>query len=1383
MDAQQQLEEKFHVPLFDGGNYDNWRFRLEVLLDEKGLLSFVEQDVHTRLLEAPTTSEEEKDKKSREEANAKLLQRDKYCKRLIISSIADSQLEYCKGKTSSYEVWKELESTFRRKGIANQLQVRKTMLSMSHNPNVETLEQHFLKFDSCVRNLKSAGGNMEDMDLICHLLLTLPVEYNMVVTAIETLPNENLTLSFVKGRLLDEETKRKLKGKSKSNSNPSAVFTAQFRPPTQYHSKTLGFRNDFHSKPSRFQGQHHSRPPSSNNSGSHGFKCHNCGGMGHMRNNCPSSKKKFSMQGGSSHNAEVQCHSDGPRNSTSSSSDKNVCFVSDNSCEGNIGESMEIHEADSGESIKMLSFYVDSGCTDHIVNDASIFSSFMELKEQINISVAKQGECMIATGIGTISTYLVVNNVKTYCTLKNVLYVPNSRRNLLSVKKLERNNNSVLFEDGQVKIINDGQVIGIGHYKNLYEMTFYVIFDKSVESCVLETDEMWHRRLGHINFHSLKEMMNKGMVNGVNSNIQIDTNKFCEPCVGGKLTRLPFSSVRNRANDILKIVHSDLIGPITPVSHEGHRYVLTFIDDYSHFLYVYLLKEKSEVFSKFQEYYNYTKSLFNKSIHKLRCDNGGEYKSKEFQDFCKCNGIFIDYTIPYTPELNGTAERVNRTIVEKARTMLIEANMPKEYWSEAIYTAVYLMNRSITSCVKDKTPAEIWYNVKPNIANLRIFGCTVFYHVPKQLRSKLDEKAKKGVFLGYGCNGYRILDVEKKCIVLTRDIKSNENDFIFRNNCKPIDTEPGTVMFNPLPNTDNSFVEIDNVVDVEDNVEELITGNEPIEPTSNDDSTDRNKRQRKLPNRYEDYELYLAYCSQSFVENIPSCYEDVSSRNDEAQWFGAIDRELTSIADNKTWVIVDKPSNVQILDSKWVFSFKDYESKDVDQYKARLVIRGFAQKDNTYKYDELYSPVAKMTTIRTLLSVGNQRNYKFEQYDVKTAFLNGELQEDIYMYAPKGLTIDPGKVLKLKKALYGLKQAAKCWNDQFNKFMCKLGFVMSDNDTCLYVKKDKDKFVYLLLYVDDIIVTSDDQELLNHMRDELKCTFKIKDKGNLKYFLGIEINYDKDKGHLKLSQQRYTEKLLEKFNMINCKPSLVPLDPNFTFVPTENKNIICEKPYRELLGSLMYLMLGTRPDLCFAVNYFCRYQNNFNDELWFQLKNVLRYLRGTVNFGLVYTRQCQLDQFKLTCFVDSDWAGDKADRKSVSGFLYKFNEDIICWSTRKQPCVSLSTTEAEIVALCNSVVEGVWLEKLLEDVHVMSVQFNLLEDNQGCINILKNPGNNKRVKHIDIKYRYICDMIATKKINLKYLDSKSQIADILTKALPKDYFLKLRCEQGVIELG
>lgn len=311
-----------------------------------------------------------------------------------------------------------------------------------------------------------------------------------------------------------------------------------------------------------------------------------------------------------------------------------------------------------------------------------------------------------------------------------------------------------------------------------------------------------------------------------------------------------------------------------------------------------------------------------------------------------------------------------------------------------------------------------------------------------------------------------------------------------------------------------------------------------------------------------------------------------------------------------------------------------------------------------------------------------------------------------------------------------------------------------------------------MIYVDDFIVASPSLELVNKTKSELANNFKLKDKQELKHFLGLEIDHDREKGVLTIKQSSYTKKLLKRFNMDNCSVLSVPIDPSIVNLNHTVNNAHCNKPYRELIGSLMYLMLGSRPDLCFSINYFSRFQNCYSDQLWNYLKHVLRYLKGTIDYGLTYKKSN--DNVNLIAYVDSDWGGDTKDRRSVSGYLFKMNDNIIQWSTKKQTCVALSTTESELIALCACTSEGLWLKKILVDLKCNIQNFVVNEDNQGCISIIINPERNARVKHIDIKYNFICEKVKSKEMIVKYVSTENQIADVLTKALLKCKFAKFR---------
>lgn len=289
--------------------------------------------------------------------------------------------------------------------------------------------------------------------------------------------------------------------------------------------------------------------------------------------------------------------------------------------------------------------------------------------------------------------------------------------------------------------------------------------------------------------------------------------------------------------------------------------------------------------------------------------------------------------------------------------------------------------------------------------------------------------------------------------------------------------------------------------------------------------------------------------------------------------------------------------------------------------------------------------------------------------------------------------------------------------------------------------------------------------------------FEIHDKGNLKNFLGLEIDYDRDKGILEISQKRYLQGILKKFNFENCNLISTPIDPKYKMNIHNYEN--GREPVRELLGCLMYLMLGSRPDIGFSVNYYSSYQDKNISEVWKGLKRIMRYLKGTLDVTLKYERK--QNELEMTCYVDSDWGGDLKDRRSVTGYMIKVFGNTVLWVTRKQNCVSLSSTEAELIALCSAVQECMYFKRLLEDLGIHLANFKVYEDNQGCIAIVNNPENNRRVKHIDLKYNFISENVKINLLTLEYINTKLQIADMLTKGLPRIQFVE-KCKALGLEM-
>lgn len=562
-----------------------------------------------------------------------------------------------------------------------------------------------------------------------------------------------------------------------------------------------------------------------------------------------------------------------------------------------------------------------------------------------------------------------------------------------------------------------------------------------------------------------------------------------------------------------------------------------------------------------------------------------------------------------------------------------------------------------------------------------------------------------------------------------------------------------------------------------------------VETDSHNDTSINNYRKRQVPSElrrsdrikcrpgvsYNECNILDDYllCAESIVCKIPTSYKDIENMNDRIQWEQAVKDEINSLLTNNTWTLVSKPEHKNIVDCKWVFTIKNDEFGNPLRYKARLVARGFSQQ-YLQDYNETFAPVARISSFRFILAFSNQFNLLIHHMDVKTAFLNGTLKEEIYMKVPEGVTCDNNQVCKLNKALYGLKQAARCWFEIFEKALKEKGFKNSSVDRCIYIldKGNVLENIYVVLYVDDLVIATAKIETMNSFKNYLKIKFCMTDLNEIKLFLGIKIERNGNK--ISMDQNAYIKTILHKFNMSDCNPINTPLENKLDYTALNSAEEY-DAPCRNLVGCLMYVMLCTRPDLSTAINILSRYLNKNNRELWQCLKRVLRYLKGTSDIKLTYIKGDFNDL--LVGYVDSDWGGnDSNDRKSTSGYLFKlFERCTMCWCTKRQASVAASSTEAEYMALFEAVRETMWLRSLASSLNInVSKPTIIYEDNSGCISIANNPTNHKRSKHIDIKYHFSREQVEKGIIKLIHMPTGTQLADILTKPLPAARFIELR---------
>ena len=544
---------------------------------------------------------------------------------------------------------------------------------------------------------------------------------------------------------------------------------------------------------------------------------------------------------------------------------------------------------------------------------------------------------------------------------------------------------------------------------------------------------------------------------------------------------------------------------------------------------------------------------------------------------------------------------------------------------------------------------------------------------------------------------------------------------------------------------------------------------------SPDSGLRRSTRNKQEPDRYSHHLTLL-----STEQQDPSSVAEAKSSSDKAKWAKAMEKEMESLRSNDVWELVEPPRNRKVIGSKWVFKKKVNADGAVEHYKARLVAQGCAQRFGL-DYEETFSPVVRFESIRSVVALGAQNKLQLHQMDVSTAFLHGELTEEVYMKQPEGF-IEQGKellVCQLKRSIYGLKQSPRCWNHSLDSRLKEMKFKQTSGDPCLYVHLNSEGEMFLVaVYVDDIVLGGRSEAKMSVVKKELSDKFEMKDLGPLHHFLGVKVIQNRHSGEIWIGQPLYTEKILQRYGMHDSKSVSTPVSPDVKLVASEGPDDACnQQMYQAVVGSLLYLSTKTRPDIAYAVSSVARFCVKPTKGHWTAVKRILRYLKGTSNLGLIYREDTP---GIITGYSDADWAGDVGDRKSTSGYVFLLGGAAISWKSSKQTCVALSTTEAEYIALSAAAQEAVWLQKLTSDLLNESVrEISILEDNQSAICLAKNPQVHGRTKHIDIKYHFIRDMVDTGRIKLTYCASEDMIADMLTKGLPIKQFEKIRGLAGV----
>jgi hypothetical protein len=492
-------------------------------------------------------------------------------------------------------------------------------------------------------------------------------------------------------------------------------------------------------------------------------------------------------------------------------------------------------------------------------------------------------------------------------------------------------------------------------------------------------------------------------------------------------------------------------------------------------------------------------------------------------------------------------------------------------------------------------------------------------------------------------------------------------------------------------------------------------------------------------------------------------------------WEAAMDEEYSALMENQTWDLVPLPKGRKLVRCRWIFQKNMAENGEISKYKSRLVAKGYSQVHGI-DYTETFAPVAKMDSIRLVLAIAASRHWEVHHMDVKSDFIHGDMKEEIYMEQPQGYVHDSSLVCRLKKSLYGLKQAPRAWYAKMDSFLLSQGFHRCKSDPNVYMLHHDDSLLLIFLYVDDLLITGSALSEIAWVKTALHDRFSMSDMGLLHYFLGLEVS--QSTSGIKMAQTKYALDLLDRFQMTECKPVGSPFLSGVRLEDGVTTPLVDNTLYRQLVGSLLYLT-HTHPDLSYAVSVVSRYMQEPHELHWKVAKRILRYVKGTPSFGIYYAVDCPLS---LVGYTDSDWVGDGTDHKSTSGYVFIFGSGPLCWSSKKQEAISLSTTEAEYRGAVNAATQCIWLQGLLSEFGIQyQIPTVIFCDNQGTIQISTDLVQRQRTKHIEIHMHYIRGLIHDRVISLQYCPTEQQVADIFTKSFTEKKFSDLRDLLVVVE--
>lgn len=1331
----------------------------------------------------------------------------------IILAVEPEVYTYIEDKKTAKEAWESLSTTFDDNGLTRKVHLL-LEASTTRLENCKSMEDYVARIIAAAQKLNSIGTKLPQ-DLVGALLLAgLPPSFKPMIMALSS-SGKDITADLVKTKLLEES-------EGSGNVNDFQIIQTQglHAQALPAHSSTRSGSDGWRSAPK----------PSTYRSRNSNVRCFNCNRFGHIANRCPAPKRK----------SQTACATT-TADADDSEDDNTVCaLLASASTRYTHSVNTDVSADPATSSMAKISanlalnsvsdvcegaWIIDSGASTHMCASKEHMVNLSDSKIK---SVTAANKCKVPVlGEGEVSLRFSGTRGANNVLLQSVLHVPNLTSNLLSVSAIAKKGGKVIFNGQKCQVIDSkGLLVLEGELSpnNIYTVKPDVSihqrnqFDSNIalKATIPINIELWHRRMGHLNPTYLKQLRQTA------TRIDFDDINMhqCEVCVSGKQVQQTFPRNNKRASRLLELVHSDVC-QMEDMSIGKAKYFVTFLDDFSRKIFVYFLNQKDQVPETVIKFIKLAENQTGKKLMVLRTDNGREYINSTLRSALDDLGVQHQTSIPYQPQQNGRAERVNRTLLDKTRCMLTESRLPHKFWAEALSTAAYLANRSPKKCLGGRTPEQLWTGSKPDLSHLRIFGCKARACIPRQLRKKLQPTTKLAIMLGY-CEtqrGYRLWSEEEQRVFSASNVEffetsqhklpekepaylplepvqltdlddddededhvpTNKQNVPVDENDSPVEDSPATVETQPvnrkrkLPSEKKASKESKKAK--ETTTEPISSFSKPLTRSASrlnqaedeqnfDFTTDpirRSQRRTAQPKHLDNFVTYTV------VGNLdePRTYQQATSGSESDQWRLAMEREYDSIIKNDVWQLCKLPSGQPVVGSRWVFKKKRL-ADGTARYKARLVAQGFSQIKGI-NYDQTYAPVVRFTTLRLLFAFAAKDQLEIYHLDVETAFLHGDMEEIIYLQQPQGFVHrgQENMVCKLNKAIYGFKQGSRNWNLKLDAALKDMNLVQSSYDSCVYSHYNASKRIIVALFVDDLIVFTNSIDFVDILKRGLQKVCTLKDLGPLTRCLGINVRQNKGEGTIELDQSDYIESLLTHFGMEACRPTGTPMDPiggssgsiasNSAFNPAD-------VPYQRAVGSLLYLVQATRPDLAHVVGVISRFNQSYEECHWNMVKRVLRYVRGTKDLRLTYSRN---SDSRLVGYCDASYASDSADPRSTTGYAFMLQGAAISWNSKHQQTVALSSTEAEYLSLSAAVQEALWLRRLASELLIIPSENPMIVfcDNKGAIDLSKNNRFSARTKHINIRHHFIKENIDSGEIDVRFVPSTRMVADALTKAV------------------